>query len=320
MKFRKESIREYENRIRKVLNYINDNLDQNLSLENLSKEAFFSPYHFHRLFTALTGETPSDMVKRLKLEKAANLLVTDRDLSITEAALRCGFSSSAGFARSFKEHFGYSATEWREYGFIEHARKLSEDSKNCKTDSRNWKEFRIEEVYFSSVDNNSTETNLWRIAMNVEIKTKPARHLAYVSHHHGYNSSVGDAFEKLCRWAGPRGLINKDSVFLGISLDNPDITPPDKCRYYACMSVPESVKEEKGIGVLDMPELTCAVYTYEGDQDGIEKAYKEVYSKWLPQSGYQPGDFPAYEIYLNDPKSDPERKFRLEVCLPVKPL
>lgn len=156
--------------------------------------------------------------------------------------------------------------------------------------------------------------------MNVEIKTKPALHLAYVSHHEGYNPKIGRAFEKLCRWAGPRGLINKDSIFLGISLDNPDITPPDKCRYYACMSVPEGVMAEKGIGVLDMPELTCAVYRYEGPQDGIDKAYKEVYSKWLPASGYQPGDFPSYEIYLNDPQSDPERKFRLEVCLPVKPL
>ncbi|MCU7495336.1 MAG: AraC family transcriptional regulator [Ignavibacteria bacterium] len=320
MKIRQESIKEYESRIRRVLNYINDNLDKDLSLEILSREAYFSPYHFHRLFSALTGETPLEMVKRLKLEKAANLLVTDRSLSITDAALRCGFSSSASFARSFKEHFGCNATEWRESGFIEHAKALNEESKNCKEHSRNWKEFRIEEVYFSSVDNNSPETNLRRITMNVEIKTKPALHLAYVSHHEGYNSKIGQAFDKLCRWAAPRGLLKPDTVFLGISLDNPDITPADKCRYNACISVPENIKEEKGIGVMDMPELTCATYTYEGLQDGIDKAYKEVYSKWLPQSGYQPGDFPSFEIYLNDPKSDPERKFKLEVCLPVKPL
>lgn len=319
MKFREEAIKEYEARIDRVLSFIHDNLDKELPLETLSKTAFFSPFHFHRIFNALIGETPSDFVKRLRLEKAANLLLSSRSLSITEVAIDCGFSSSAAFARAFKEHFGCSASEWRGHGHIDHARAIREDSKNCKTQSKNWKEFLYEEDYFSTVDNDS-HNNLRRITMEVEVKKMPALHLAYVSHHEGYNSKIGKAFEKLCQWAGPRGLIGKDSVFLGISLDNPDITPADKCRYYACMSVPQQVGEDKGIGIIDIPELTCAVYRYEGDQDGIEKAYKEVYSGWLPRSGYQPDNHPCYEIYLTDPNADPEKKFTMQVCLPVKPL
>lgn len=156
--------------------------------------------------------------------------------------------------------------------------------------------------------------------MKVEIRKMPKLHLAYVSHNQGYNSKVGAAFEKLCRWAGPRGYIRKDSVFLGISLDNPDITPPDKCRYYASMTIPEDAQVQNGIGQLDVPELICAVYTYEGYQDGIEAAYNDVYRNWLPESGYQPQDYPSYEIYLKNPNDEPKGWFVMEVCIPVKPL
>ncbi|MDP4190380.1 MAG: AraC family transcriptional regulator [Bacteroidota bacterium] len=312
-------IKIYEARINRVLRFINENLEKELSLGMLSREAFFSPYHFHRIFLSIVGETPGDFVKRLRLEKAANLLIIRPEYSITEIALSCGFSSSSTFARAFRDYFNYSASDWRNGGALAYSEKIR-NSKNCKTDSKTGKEYFQTEEYFSSVDNYLSINNQSRKIMNVEIKKMPKLHLAYVSHNQGYNSKVGAAFEKLCRWAGPRGLIKKDSIFLGISLDNPDITPPDKCRYYASMTIPEGVEATGGIGILDLPELNCAVYRYEGYQDGIEQAYNDVYKNWLPESGYQPDDYPSYEIYLRDPNEEPKGFFVLEVCLPVKPL
>ena len=125
--------KEYKNRINRVIDYINANLKQPLSLDVLAGVASFSSFHFHRIFRAMTDETLSDFVKRLRLEKAANMLAVNPRASVTAVAFECGFSSSASFARSFKERFGCSATEWRK-------RKSLGFSNNCKAVSKNGKD------------------------------------------------------------------------------------------------------------------------------------------------------------------------------------
>ena len=110
--------REYESRVNRVLDYIDRSLEKKLSLEELARVASFSPFHFHRIFKCMVGETLNDYIRRIKLEKAANILAHNERTSITEIAFDCGFSSSAVFARAFKENFGMSASEWRRDGFM----------------------------------------------------------------------------------------------------------------------------------------------------------------------------------------------------------
>ena len=78
---------EYKLRIDKVTEYIHQNIDQPLSLHKMAGIACFSPFHFHRVFTFLTGETPTEYIKRTRIEKAALLLQNDRQLSATEIAV-----------------------------------------------------------------------------------------------------------------------------------------------------------------------------------------------------------------------------------------
>ena len=99
---------EYKLRIDKVTEYIHQNIDQPLSLHKMAGIACFSPFHFHRVFTFLTGETPTEYIKRTRIEKAALLLQNDRQLSATEIASRCGFSSLSLLSRNFKQHFNIS--------------------------------------------------------------------------------------------------------------------------------------------------------------------------------------------------------------------
>jgi len=103
---------EYAARMNRVVDHIQSHLSESLDLEKLAGIACFSPFHFHRLFRAWMGETLQGFVHRLRLERAASELVFDLRKSITAIALDCGFSSSAAFARAFKEAFGVSATEW----------------------------------------------------------------------------------------------------------------------------------------------------------------------------------------------------------------
>ena len=104
---------DYQSRINRVMDYIEDNLSKEFTLDELAMAAHFSKFHFHRIFYSMTGETLFQFILRLRLEKAAGRLCTEPASSITEIAMDCGFSSSAGFARRFKEHFNLSATDWR---------------------------------------------------------------------------------------------------------------------------------------------------------------------------------------------------------------
>ncbi len=110
----KSTLQNYEIRINKVISYINNNLSENLSLEKLSHIAHFSASHFHKIFKELAGETLNNYIQRVRLETAANKLLHNPSLSITEIAMSCGFSSSATFARAFKNNFGISATDFRQ--------------------------------------------------------------------------------------------------------------------------------------------------------------------------------------------------------------
>jgi AraC family transcriptional regulator len=99
----------------------------------------FSPFHFHRIFSAMVGETLSSFIRRLRLERAASMLIDHPKQTITEIAMACGFSSSASFARAFAERFGMSASELRQGGSAILRGTLGEQSKIRKTDNKQGK-------------------------------------------------------------------------------------------------------------------------------------------------------------------------------------
>ena len=103
---------EYRNRIERVVIFIHDHLNEPLDLARVAAESHFSPYHFHRVFQGAMNETPQDYINRTRLERAANYLTKTKEMSITDIALACGFSSSSTFARSFKKHFGVTARQY----------------------------------------------------------------------------------------------------------------------------------------------------------------------------------------------------------------
>src|SRR4051795_12459268 len=89
--------REYERRVNRVMDYVQAHLAEDLTLDKLAAVAAFSPFHFHRVFSAITGETLSDFIRRIRLERAASVLSMLPETSVLEIALRCGFSSAATF-------------------------------------------------------------------------------------------------------------------------------------------------------------------------------------------------------------------------------
>lgn len=318
---------QYARRINRVIDYIEANLDKELSLETLSGVAFFSPYHFHRIFGAMVGESLGQFIQRLRLERAASRLVNNPKEPITEIAFRYGFSGSAAFARAFKKNFGVSAGRWRQLALAGDRKISKEESKAGMVLRKKRQELFRSSLYIEG----NTITQAWRVKMKekpqvkgtIEVKELPEMQVAYVRHigpYAGNEKLFQGLFGKLMGWAGPRGLLRPDTKYLTIYYDDPSMTDESKLRVDVCISVPKEAAAEGEIGCMTIPGGKNAVARFEILADQFGDTWNAVYGGWMPQSGYQPDDRPCYEVYLNDPKEHPEGKHIVEIHAPVKPL
>ncbi|MDJ0764208.1 MAG: AraC family transcriptional regulator [Myxococcota bacterium] len=314
--------------INRAIDHIEANIERPLSLEKVAAKAGFSKFHFHRLFAAMTGETLNRFVQRVRVEKAATKLKSNPGVSITEIALDCGFSSPAAFARVFKEYFGVSAGEWRESGFPDGSKIRKTDRNISKAISNNRKAHHISVCH----SGDATYDPEWRIEMTetktemkVEVSEVQEMNVAYVRHVGPY-AGQSQVFEgligRLMTWAGPRGLIKfPETKMLSVYHDDPKVTEEDKLRVSMCITVPEDTNVDGEVGLMKIPGGTYAVAHCEiTDPSGYANVWQALMGSWMPESGYQPADGVAYELYLNDPKQHPEGHHIVDLCVPVKPL
>ncbi len=292
----------YIERIDRVTDYMRSHLDRSPSLDELAGIACLSSFHFHRIFTAITGETVNAFTNRVRLEKAARLLKHSKK-SATDIALSCGFSSSSTFSRSFKKHFGSSPSEYRKTGTIE-------NSKICK-------DFHPVEEYVLPMSDEELESRF-----PVKIKTFPERRVAYIRVIDAYRDNrVLKAFERMEKWAKERSLF-ETGTFFGMSLDDPLVTPEEKYRYEICLTVAESVKfkPDPEISEMNLPASDYAVIRISGDIKIVATATEYLFNKWLINSSFEPEHQPALEIFLDKDNLCNWEHFDLDLCVPVRPL
>lgn len=328
---------EYWARINRAIDYIDGHLGEDLKLEAIAAAAHFSPYHFHRLFKSMVGETVSQFVQRVRLERAASQLLADRRKSITRIAMDCGYGSSAAFSRAFRIEHGVSPSEWRRRFEAMHATDGASESNLGKQESKDGIADRKESKdqvglegypgvegrsYHQEGPGRSPMTTFE--TLDVRVEEMPETHVAYVRHvgpYKGDEALFKDLFNRLWMWAGSRNLINfPDTKAIIVYHDHPDITDEDKLRTSVCITVPEDTKVSGEVGKMALAEGTYAMARFELAGDEYEAAWEAVYGQWLPESGFQPVDKPAFELYLSGPDQHPEGKFVLEICVPVRPL
>jgi len=313
-----DSRSEYITRLNRVLDAIHTNIDQPLTLEVLAAVAGFSPFHFHRIFKSLVGETLNEYVQRARLERAANMLLYHPGRSVLDAAFATGFSSAAVFTRAFKAHFGESPTRYR-----------AQNSKNRKVERKQGKESWPPAGY--NEDRHLPDVSLERsdFSMDVEVKNLPFYHVAYIRHITGYskgefNSDLNQAFQRVCAWAAARDLFGPTTLVIGIPYDNPDITPNDRCRYDACVTVPAEIREGSGeVGVMDISGGKYAVARISvssAETRKIGETTDRMYGEWLPSSGFTVDDRPALEIYYDNPDHAPSEWITMDFCVPIVPM
>jgi AraC family transcriptional regulator len=106
------TLHDYKRRMLRVLVHIQQHLDESLQLEELAGLACFSPYHFHRVFKGMVGESVKEYVRRLRLERAASQLKLG-SASVVDIALGAGYDSHEAFTRTFKTAFGTAPSQYR---------------------------------------------------------------------------------------------------------------------------------------------------------------------------------------------------------------
>ncbi len=274
----------YEARLLRVLAYIYDHLDGDLSLDTLADVACLSRFHWHRVFRAMTGETVAEAVRRLRLLAAANALVTE-DAPLAEIAGRHGYPNLASFSRAFDAAHGDTHAGFRRRGV-----QLAND------------------LRLSSGEN----------AMHpVTIETLPPASAAGIRHVGAY-SDLGRSFQQLIGVLAARDLFPHIRSMIAVYHDAPGSRPEAELVAHAAVITSEDFPAVvEGLERFDLEGGRYAVMAHMGAPATLTSAYEWFYGQWFPRSGEEPRDAPPIEVYLSDPRTTPADELRTDVRLPL---
>ena len=304
---------EYIRRINTVCDYIDQNLGDEMTLQTLARVAGFSEYHFHRIFSAMTGETLFCFIQRLRLERAAaQLCMVQRVPTVTEIAMGLGFSSTAVFSRSFKKHFGMTPSEFR------YSNQGQQDSNLGKL-LRNDGKAPADSGGYNGI-NPMGEKNKWRLAMKTDVRIEKIEkmrtaYIRYVGPYAGDSQLFENLYGRLGAWAGPRGVDMSTSYI--IYHDDPAITDEHKLRLSVCVPIGKDVAVSGEICEMTIGGGEYAVGRFMLGSDDYGAAWEYMCGQWLPQSGYQPVDSVPFERYTSA-ACDDDGRMQVDICIPVE--
>ena len=280
-------------RLHRAVDHIEHHLERGVELAELARVAGYSPFHFHRVFSAWSGETVTRYAARLRLERAAARLLDRPDESITRVAAASGYASPATFARAFRAHFGRSATQWRS----DAAGRRSNAPRGAFA---------------------GPGPELGR----VRIRSWPRCEIAYLRHVGAYAGDAdlfGELFARLVRRAREAGLVDAHPRWLCVYHDPPGVTPAERLRVSAGLTLSaEATLAGTGLGRLALPASRWAVGACERAPDEYAGAWDALFAQWLPARRLRARPGPALEIY---PPGEARRAGarRVEICVPVEP-
>ncbi len=273
--------------VNKTLNYIYQHIDTPINLEELAKMNAVSKYHFHRIFKEETGEKLFERITSIRLQKASNLLITNRFSTISQIANKCGYASHSSFVKAFKERFGFTPTQWRKGAFLNYTQDV---------------------LHLKNLDFSRFES------IKPKIEVVPKKYCAYIRHK-GYDEGVFDLWQRLMAFAYERNIL--DAPQLGLLHDNPVLTSHTKCHYVGALEVDEKFKGSNSISIDILPQSLCAIFEYEGVYGDVLQLLAYIYHIWLPKSGYENLTQPSHVLYEKNQFLNETRVFKGKVYIPI---
>ncbi len=254
----------------KTMSYIYQNIDTPINIDELSMHFDISKIYLHKIFKEQMGINIYESIKSIRLQKASNLLLTNKYSTVTQIANMCGYSSQSSFIKAFKKRFEQTPKEWRKGGFEIYSSRILEHS-----------------LLLDSLPN--FDESKVRI-----IKTE-ARTIYYIRQKGYILKEAKQKWQQLQAWVYTNDITEYEQI--GIYHDNPAITPHKECFYTAAISP----NKELNISSTKLPSniLTGGLYAafdiYNGDRE-VGWFIKWAYHKWLPQSGFETTTDPSFVI------------------------
>ena len=289
----------YDQRINRAIALIDRHIDQDLSLERLAAAAGVSPFHFHRIFSALTGESVHTLTTRMRLERALALKRRAPRTQWKAIAFAVGYRSTDVFARAFRRQFGCAPSRfdlqkwWSERADREAALSVS--------------------AYFLRPAPPLPADFL------VEITERPAATLIVSRAVGGYldPQKLIAAYERI-RAAAQALAVPLPGNLAGASQDDPELTPLARCRYDFTLEVPPDTTAPRGLFSASREAGRWAVTRVKGDFQAVDRAWNLFFKSWLPASGLNLRAAPAEELYHQTPAEIGWDHFDLTLALPLE--
>ncbi|MBY0540755.1 MAG: GyrI-like domain-containing protein [Arcobacteraceae bacterium] len=273
-----------------VMNYIYKYIDTNINIDELSIELNVSKFHLHRIFKDEFGKNIYESIKSIRLQKASNLLITNKYSTITDISKMCGYSSQTSFLRAFKQRFNMTPKDWKNGGYKEYSNKIVE-----------------------KITNQNENTNFFDITPSI---VKMPEIKGYYIRHQGYDKSIKKTWQKLQTWIYTNDI--KEYKQMALHHDNPIITPLEECQYIAIVSLENDELKDVTLPCLIIPKGIYAKFSLSGKYGDVIKLIQWVYHYWLIDSGYETTTNPSYTIYHKNHFLSDDEEFELDYYLPIK--
>lgn len=276
----------YQQSIDKVLIYIDAHLDETPDLDKLAKIANLSKFHFHRIMKAYLNEALGSYINRIRLETAIKLLRYSAQ-PINEITYRVGYNTPSAFTKAFKKMFGVSPTYIRKHKNLivkQKPQKLRSNFQLVET-VKNIKDIHV--IFQQSkgkIGDNTTEANWGSLFANAQ----------------------------------KHQIINWESKFYGINWDDPEITPKEKVRYDACISIPNNKNYGTNFSNKTISGGRHLCFLYKGDYQNLGLVYDYIFRDWIIERNYSLREEPIFEQYINNKEVTPTDELLTEIFIPIK--
>jgi AraC family transcriptional regulator len=299
----------YEAAVARAVERVGRSLDEALDLDALAREAALSVFHFHRVFRGMVGETPLELHRRLRIERAAERLCRS-SAGVTAIAFDAGYDTHEAFTRAFGQRYGVSPSVFREQGADAasacHGGPPTALAARCGLHVRD-----------GCVDLGALTLTTGEIPMNVTIEALPARRLATVRHVGPY-PQIAKAFHRLGTIAADHDLYaHVDPPMLALYYDDPETTPAAELRSDAALVVRDDVELPSGLAEVTLPAGHYAKASHRGAYSGLGDAWARLMGEWLPGSGFRVGAGPSYEVYVTDPRTAATEELVTDLHVPL---
>ena len=290
-----------------VLAFAAAHLDEDVSLAALAEQAHLSQFHLHRVFSAAAGETPKQYTLRLRLGRAAAMLLTGDD-SVLDIALACGFQSHEAFCRAFRRRFGMTPTAYRERGFAAGVNRAQAGThaEIVRTVGP------CIGLFHASENRRPQENEMSYSITRKELSPQPVLIVRRRVKRSEIAATIGEALPHIFVYAQQHGI-----ALAGLPFTRYVEMGPGLVTMEPGMRVTGPLPAGQGeVLAATLPGGPAATTIHAGPYDKLSDAYAAI-EHWMETEGLVAAGAP-WECYLNDPSNHPDPKdWKTEIFWPV---